>query len=564
MNTKRDVLVGSHRITLTDKDYKAQGGEGVVYVKNNAVYKIYHDPLKCIPEQKIVELQSLSHIDNMIIPNTSIIDANTKSRIGYVMRFVDDTEPICKLFVSNFKQDNNISPDMVQSLVKKMQETLFDIHKAGVVVGDYNEMNFLVDSSFKIPYHIDTDSYQTKSFKCQVIMDSVRDRKFKMGDFRQESDWFAWAIVSFQLYTGIHPFKGKHPNFKPNDFDGRMKAGVTVFDKDVSYPKFIDLSVIPQRHLDWYKDVFINGDRTPPPFADGIGNVQIIRNVVTNTTSHIDASLYFKYSDKIIFVSARAFNTWVITRDGVYRDKSQVFAFTNQMNHKAVLGFTDDDVPVIAVHLKKEKLVKFFDNKDVIGSCSAYDIMACNGCVYSISDVGLIEHTADKLGKVLVTHKMVAPVHPLATKLYEGIGIQDMFGKASVVIPYKKGYVSTIHVPELDGYKIFDAKRIGHVIMIIGEKKGVYDCITILLDKQTYNKYISTIDSDVDYRVVNFSVKSTGLIVKIEGDNDIKMFVDFNKAQVIQNTPVDIDFKIFGDGAINFINHDQIYVAKSR
>ena len=563
MPNKIEVVVGSHKITLTDKDYKASGGEGQVFIKNNAVYKIYHDPKNCIAEKKIQELQVLSGIDNVIIPNASILDPNGK-RIGYVMRFVDDTEPICKLFVSNFKQDNNISVDAIQLLVKKMQETLIGIHHAGVVVGDYNEMNFLVDDAFKIPYHIDTDSYQTPNFKCQVIMDSVRDRKYKMGDFKQESDWFAWGIVSFQLYTGIHPYKGKHPNFKPNDFDGRMKAGITVFDKDVTVPKFVNLTALPQRHADWYKATFINGERTPPPFADAVGFAQVIRNVATNTTSQITTSLFFKYGDKIITVVQRGFSIWVLTRDGIYRDKSQMVTFATQLNHKAVLGFSEDNDPVLAVLNKKDKKVSFYDGKLLVSEAAANDVMACNGCIYSVSEVGLVEHEVDKIGKVFITHKTVAPIHHLATKLYDGLAVQDLYGKASIMVPYKKGFVSTIAVTELDGYTIIDAKRVGRAIIVVGEKKGKYDCITLLLDTAGYTSYISTIETDVDHRVANFTVRSNGLVIQVEGDNDMKMFLDFKKAQIIPGTPVDIDMKIFGDGAIHFINHDEIHIAKSK
>ena len=561
---KIEVLVGNHKITLSDKEYRAAGGEGTIYIKNNAVYKIYHDINHVIPELKIQELQVLSHLDNVIIPNKSIMDQNTGKRIGYVMRFVDDTEALCKLFVSNFRQDNNISPDMVQALVKKLQETLLGIHNAGIVVGDYNEMNFLVDDAFKIPYYIDTDSYQTKSFKCQVIMDSVRDRKYPMGDFRQESDWFSWGIVSFQLYTGIHPYKGKHPNFKPNDFDGRMKAGFTVFDKAVSVPKFVNLNAIPRRHLDWYKATFINGERTPPPFADATGFIQIIRNVVNSTTSQIDAVLYYKYPEKIVHVVQTDFCTFVLTRTGLYRDKSEVESYPNGINGKAFIGYTNDLTPVVSVLDKKTKTVHFFDKHEKIGSYNSSDIMACNGCMYSISNVGLVEHEFDKLGKVFVTHKTVATVHPLSTKLFEGIAVQELYGKASIAVPYMKGHVANLHVPELDGYTIIDAKRVGHVAMFIGEKKGKYDCITLILDKASYTSYISAVETDVDQRVANFTIKSTGLVVVCEYDNSVKMFVDFKKAQIISNTPMDETFPIFGNGNVHFVNYDQIYIAKTK
>lgn len=555
------LRVGSHDVTLTDKHYKAQGGEGVVYIKDNAVYKINHDPATVLPEQKIQELQVLSHIPNIIIPNKSVLDTNGK-RVGYVMRFVDDTEHLCKLFVSNFKQDNNITPEMVVALVKGMQDTLHEIHKTGVVVGDYNEMNFLVDRAFAVPYHIDTDSYQTKSFKCSAIMDSVRDRKFPFGTFTSESDWFSWAIVTCQLYTGIHPFKGKHPNFKPNDFDGRMKAGVTIFDKDVTVPKFVNLAAIPQRHIDWYKAVFINGDRTPPPYADGIGMIVVARNVYTDVKSQIEAILVFKYDNKIVHAQESGLSIWVITRNCIWRDKSKVMEFADELKSRAFLAFADH-TPVLAVCGSKQ--VQFFDmQKNLLGSYVGTQQMACNGCVYSVTEGGIVEHSFVELGKVKMLSNVVSSAHPLTTQMFEGVAFQDLYGNFTMTVPYAKGLCTNVKTPELSGYKIMDAKRIGHVVIVLGEKKGVYDCITILLDKKFYNTYTTTIDSDVEYRSVNFTMKESGLVVKVEYDNNIKMFANFDKIHVVPNTPCCEDFFVFGEGAIHFINYDQIYIAKTK
>ena len=66
-----DVFVaGKHKRTLTQNDFKAQGGEGVVYVQGGTAYKIYADPNKMIPTPKIEELARLTH-SNIIRPKKS-------------------------------------------------------------------------------------------------------------------------------------------------------------------------------------------------------------------------------------------------------------------------------------------------------------------------------------------------------------------------------------------------------------------------------------------------------------------------------------------------------------
>ncbi len=220
VSNKIRIQIGTEVITLTDNEYLAQGGEGVVYCKGNIAYKIYHDSDKMIPEQKIYELQALQ-ISNVLAPIDIIYNYNTKQAIGFTMPYITSTEYLSRLFVKSFKKQHSINPKMVISLVRKMQETLHEIHQKGIVVGDYNEMNFLVDNKFENIFHIDVDSYQTENYPSTAIMDSVRDRQVPIGTFNKETDWFSWAIVTFQLYTGIHPFKGRHPKYKNNDIDSR-------------------------------------------------------------------------------------------------------------------------------------------------------------------------------------------------------------------------------------------------------------------------------------------------------------------------------------------------------
>ena len=47
------------KVSLLDKDFKAQGGEGRIYEKNGVIYKVYLDKSRMIPLGKIKELQLL-------------------------------------------------------------------------------------------------------------------------------------------------------------------------------------------------------------------------------------------------------------------------------------------------------------------------------------------------------------------------------------------------------------------------------------------------------------------------------------------------------------------------
>src|SRR5690242_13539372 len=74
------------QLRLGQSDFKAQGGEGAVYVKGSSAYKIYSDPSRCITQAKIDELAALVQ-PNIIRPLELIVDTSNRP-VGYSMRAV--------------------------------------------------------------------------------------------------------------------------------------------------------------------------------------------------------------------------------------------------------------------------------------------------------------------------------------------------------------------------------------------------------------------------------------------------------------------------------------------
>ena len=142
------IIVNNRPISLSKSNYIAAGGEGTVYCKDSVAYKIYHDPKRCLPLDKIDELKKLSHMNNVLGPQDIIF--NTKGNpIGFTMQHADNVDFLCRLFTRSFRDRNNITPEHIVKLVHNMQKTLTEIHNNKILVVDYNEMNFLVDQSFR-------------------------------------------------------------------------------------------------------------------------------------------------------------------------------------------------------------------------------------------------------------------------------------------------------------------------------------------------------------------------------------------------------------------------------
>lgn len=558
-----NVLVGGkNKVTLTQKEYKAQGGEGIVYVKDGLAYKIYHDPAKMIPEGKILELQKI-RTANVLAPRDVLYDPKTKKAIGFTMPFVDNTEYLTKMFSRKFKGDNRITPEMTVALVTQMQKQLNDLHAENILVGDYNEMNFLVDSKFTIPYHIDVDSYQTPNFPCTAIMDSVRDRRLPFGKFDLESDWFSWAVVTFQMYTGVHPFKGRHPDFATTELDERMKQNISVFDPAVKIPKNCqDFSGIPSNQLDWYKDVFIKGGRSIPPIAGSIGYVPGFTPAVISDVGNFLVDLVHDYGDVILDVRYFDGYPYIITQNSVYRKKDKVVSF-NTPQDKIRLVNVMGEQPVIAT--KSGNRVGFFDfNKNKLGEAACDNMMTSNGHVYTVSGNGqLVEHYFDKIGNIIHMSHVVAQIGSVY-KMFEGVVIQDLFGKRQISVPFEHKKCANLMVPELEKYRIIDAKRVKNVMILIGEQNGKYDRFVFFFNKD-FTGYDVRIDSDVGYHTVNFMVKQNGMVASIINTDTLELFMDNKRGtKELTDCPAELDMPLYdGIDKVLFVDGTKLYTVKT-
>ena len=189
---------GKGPITLSQADFLAAGGEGMVYAKGQFAYKIQHDPKKMIPLAKIGELSAIQN-PNVIRPLDVLLDGKN-TPVGYSMRYIKKTVALAQLFPKAYRDREHLTPQMMLALVQKLQGLVVSVHQAGILIVDLNEMNFLVDEKHTEVYGIDTDSYQTKNFPATAIMDSIRDRHGKPNHFNHGTDWFSFAITAFQMF----------------------------------------------------------------------------------------------------------------------------------------------------------------------------------------------------------------------------------------------------------------------------------------------------------------------------------------------------------------------------
>ena len=385
----RYFIQGKGEVHLTKADFKAQGGEGSIYIKGSTAYKLYADPQRMIPQAKILELSVLTH-PHIVRPLDVLLDGRNRP-IGYTMRHISDAYALCQLFPKVFRNRMNLTPEMVFHLVRKLQDGVRHVHSKGILIVDLNEMNFLVSENFKELFFIDVDSYQTPSFPATVLMESVRDRHAKA--FTVNTDWFSFAVVSFQMFVGIHPFKGTYPplqNLPGNDqkLDARMRANISVLHEGVSVPATcLPFTIVPPTYLDWFKAVFEEGKRLPPPESAQAALVTAASSVERHCRSrHFEITELQEFDSEIIWHDR--FIT--ITQKSIYFGGKKYLkpsvevkaAITPRLRHLIVAAYMDSS---------KVRFRDLTDDRELSPEVEAEEIMLSDGRFYIKQKENLLE-----------------------------------------------------------------------------------------------------------------------------------------------------------------------------
>ncbi len=520
MNSKLSVSVAGIKTILSQNDFLGAGGEADLYSKNGVVYKIYQDAKHAIAIDKIQELKSLNK-NNVLIPKDQIFDSKSKY-IGFTMDYVENTLPLCKLFANSFWTQNSINANIILELTKEMQSTIQFIHDKKCLIVDCNDFNFLVDEKFKIPYFIDVDSYQTPHYPATVIMPSIRDWHAKQ--FNAESDWFSFGIISCQMFVGIHPYKGTHPKFQKKDLEGRMKSNISVFNKDVSVPANVrNFSHIPGDYKEWFLKIFEKGERLAPPYVTGAFTV------VRSSTQVITGSDKFEFKLLKTYGSDITFYKNVFNRDAVFMSDKFLFNhITTNCNKDDHIIFLDEDV-WIAVSVKNRLLEFNCNKKKMLNNVfiAVNKKFVSENRLYAISAGKLSEIQFKEInGRIIPNVKNSWDILENATTIYSEFCATDIFGRIHLSIPYyfnNRSSCSILHVKELDGYKILNAKKCKNIIMFIMFKDGIKYKLTVKFNEE-FKTYKSQLVEDIDFEDVNFTVLDTGIAISQIEDKAIEIF----------------------------------------
>jgi hypothetical protein len=286
-----NVYVGGHRLALDPARSIGKGGEADVFEVGGRALKLFKPPehpdlagdpdgqqaaqARLDEQQRKLRAFPAGLPDRVVAPLDLVTDRSGRRVLGYAMRLVSGATALLRYGERSFRQ-GTITADAVVAIFRDLHATLTGAHNAGVVIGDFNDLNVLVSG---LEAHVvDADSFQFGPFPCRVFTERFVDpllcdpdapRPVLVRPHGTASDWYAYAVMLMRSLLFVDPYGGV---YKPRDAGAKLAPGarplrrVTVFHPDVRYPRpALRPDVLPDDLLQHFHCVFERDLRVPFP-----------------------------------------------------------------------------------------------------------------------------------------------------------------------------------------------------------------------------------------------------------------------------------------------------------
>jgi hypothetical protein len=447
---------------------------------------------------------------------------------------------------------------------------LLFVHDRGYRMGDPNELNVL--GLKERPVYIDVDSWLPPGFAATTdkVLPTIRDCHHRA--FTVEADRFGFAVVSFSLLTGIHPYRGVHPDFKrtgdaDRDLQVRMKANASVFDPGVKLPAAVrPFTCIPPELLGWYRVVFKDGKRDAPPPLTGavVPRLPITTKMVSSPAGNLTITKVFTLPSEFVRD---------VARDIIQCKTGEMYSLAPPVGR--LLGNFQPGVAVVNRFSDGIFLAETVGNRLLGGAAQFVQFANMKECgiaaervwtaanrIFSIVPSGLDELrvvTLNQHAALLFDRKW--GLNSNATVFGDGAAVYSALGASFLVIPQENGAVTMCRVSEFDGLRpltIFARGRTTLLVMIT--KSGLYKRVLLQLD-DTLSHYTLTV-TDADDGTLNAAITPTGIVLRITSTNQLEVTVPLRSlapAQTIDLAHGNEGRLVAGAGGVFWINGTTVY-----
>ncbi len=191
---------------------------------------------------------------------------------GYRMTKVAG-EPLHHLGEPRWRRDHAMSAADAAAPLLDLFDAVTALHQRGVVIGDFNDLNVLVDGHRA--HLIDADSYQFDRFRCSMFSERFLDPRLCQGQLVPaaphdgDSDWFAFHVMVVRTLLLVGPWGGV---YQPADPKARCTPAarplrrISIFSPEVTLPRAAaSPSALPDELHAHLADVFAGKRGGPPP-----------------------------------------------------------------------------------------------------------------------------------------------------------------------------------------------------------------------------------------------------------------------------------------------------------
>ena len=535
-NQQKVILVGRGPVTLHQSDHVATGGEGSIYRLKTTAVKIFTNPDKMGHDDMKNKIAALANIRHpWIVAPQGIVTDEKHRPVGYFMPYTDG-QHLPRFFTNDFRAQVSFGNAETSDLVDKMRQVIQVAHDFKATVVDGNEYSWLVKFSKNKtlePRIVDVDSWQIDRWPAKVIMPSIQD--FHTKGFNELSDWFSWGIVTFQLYTGIHPYKGTLPGYSRNDFIARMKKNASVFTNGIRLNRAVrDFSCIPPKLLNWYEQTFQGTKRSLPPSPLDSG-ITVSPRVTTMRVAADQSTGLLTFQ--------RLYNAPVknpvkkIYDCGVAILESNVLINLEtgrELGTAKTPGCEVIRTPSgwLVIELVNEQIESWHtegrgDKTTLSLTLDATGILRFQNRIFVITDQGLTELFVQVFKRPVLAIGTSWQAMTAATKFFDGVGIQDTLGAKFLLLPHDSNMLSYVRMPELDKLNVINAKAAPNFVSIVAiDKQGNYHKfeLTLAKDYQSYKLWRAIVDTPE----LVIATLPKGVCATVVEDGQLVIFVPVN------------------------------------
>jgi hypothetical protein len=265
-----NVYLGGKKVRLDPAQAIGKGGEADVYsIGRGLALKVYkgpdHPDLQGHPDEQRAAAERIAGRQaklrafpralpaRMIVPKELCTDRSGTTVLGFSMKLLAGAEPLLRYAEPAFRA--GMPAEAVVALLRDLHALVGAAHAAGVVIGDFNDLNVLVASG--APHLIDCDSFQFGSFVCDVFTERFVDplscdpqapSPVPVRPHSPLSDWYAFAVMLMQSLLLVGPYGGVYRPRQKSQLvapAARPLRRITVFHTEVIYPR----PAIPWRRL---------------------------------------------------------------------------------------------------------------------------------------------------------------------------------------------------------------------------------------------------------------------------------------------------------------------------